>query len=219
MLSCLSQGVDGNFVLSGRKDFVTLAGEADTLFVAVTEGESQGRSNIKMVMVKVSTPGVDVVLHPPLSFVPNVSHGSVTFDSVVVNAGDIFSGDGYSEYVKPFRWFEDINVFTSVAAYLFKLTLAYDWKVEARVEIISILISLSYLQKIDAGDSIAHIVMSDLVKRLERWLECYDKEWEKVPEAVSNEWSRDKLLLKIASSARKVRHGNAIDKLLLNNVA
>jgi len=216
MQSSLLLDDKGLYLLSGKKDFVTLAGEAKRLFVAVTFGVSDtGRSIIKLVEVDVTTPGVNIQLHPELPFVSEVSHGVVSFDSVIIEPDNIFSGDGYADYVKPFRWLEDVNVFMSVSAYLFKLALAFDWSIEAKVEMMSLLTTLSGLHKMKVDDSIAHIVMFDQTVVLDKWLERYDTEWNKVPENILVHWKRDLVLLKIATRARKARYNNAVTALAL----
>jgi len=216
MRSSLSADAKGNYILSGKKDFVTLAGDAKKLLVAVKVGESEvGKNIIKLVEVDVFASGVNIQRLPELPFVPDVSHGVVLFDSVKIDSDNIFSGDGYANYVKPFRWFEDINVFMSVSAYLFKLTLAFGWPKEARVEMISLLVGLSSLHKMKANDSIAHIVMFDLTVAIDKWLVRYDAEWNKVPGDIQLHWKRDLALLKIATRARKARYDNAMTALSL----
>ncbi len=202
---------DGCYRVSGKKDFVTLAGCAEKLFVAVSFGLSEtGRSKIKLVEVDVNAAGVKVQLLPDLPFVSDVSHGVVSFDSVIVDQANIFSGDGYSDYVKPFRWIEDINVFMSVAAYLFKLSLVFKWPVEARVEIMSLLTSLSNLQQMDADNPVGHVVMFELAAALDQWLAKNDEAWSKVPDEFVVGWKRDLALLRVAARARKARYENAI---------
>lgn len=217
MLSCLSVDNKGNYTLSGKKDFVTLAGDAKKLLVAVNFGVSAvGQKIIKLVEVNVACSGVSIQLLPALPFVPDVTHGVVSFDSVVIEPSYILSGDGYSDYVKPFRWLEDINVFMSVSAYLFKLTMAFDWPEEAKVEMISLLTSLSGLHRMKADDPVAHIVMFNQTEALDKWLERYDEAWNGVSEDIVVCWKRDIALLKIATRARKARYKNAISALSLS---
>jgi len=211
MRSSLSIDDGGRYQVSGKKDFVTLAREAKKLFVAVRFGASgAGQSKIKLVEIAIDAPGVNVQLLPDLPFVSDVSHGVVSFDSVVVDQTNIFSGDGYANYVKPFRWLEDINVFMSVAAYLFKLSLAFKWPVEARVEMISLLVSLSNLQKMKADSPVSHVVMFELADNLDQWLTRYNEAWSGVPEMFAIGWKRDLALLKVAARARKARYKNAM---------
>ena len=216
MQTILSSDSEGCYSISGKKDFVTLAQDAKKLFVAVRSGVTNaGRSEIKLVNVSIDAPGVKVQLLPDLPFVSDVSHGVVSFDSVLVKQEDRFLGDGYSHYVKPFRWFEDINVFMAVSAYLFKLSLAFKWPIKARIEMMSLLASLSSLQKMKADSSTAHIIMYELTGSLDEWLLRYDDAWCNVPEAFVLAWRRDLALLKVATRARKARYKNAIMELNL----
>ncbi|WP_250658724.1 acyl-CoA dehydrogenase family protein [Alkalimarinus coralli] len=214
MQAVLSERNEGGFVLSGRKDFVTLAGSAQCLLVAAKFGISDlGRNQIKMVKVDASLSGVGITQLPALPFIPDIGHGVVAFDSVVINPEDVFSGDGYQDFVKPFRWFEDINVFVSLSAYLLKIALTYKWPVEAKVELVSILASLVSLQEAAADEPVAHIVMYDQASRLASWLAHHEQAWEKVPSKIAAGWKRDSAILKIASHPRSVRYKKAASLL------
>lgn len=212
----LSKGQQGKVLLAGKKDFVTLAGSTKWLLVAAKSAvSSDGRNQIKLVKVDASLPGVDIETLPLLPFVPDVSHGVVTFDSVSIDESDVFSGDGYGDYVKPFRWFEDVNVFIALSGYLLKIAITNQWPVESRVEIISILTALIGMQRMEADEPVAHIVMFDQVTRLERWLDRYDQAWGSVDSSVAVAWKRDKGILKIASHARSVRYAKALSRMRL----
>ncbi len=212
----LSKGENGQVFLNGRKDFVTLAAGAKWLLVAAKSGlSSDGRNQIKLVKVDVSSSGVDVVVLPSLPFIPDVSHGVVTFNAVEVDGDDIFSGDGYGDFVKPFRWCEDINVFISLSGYLLKIALTNQWPLESKVEIISILATLLSMQGMGADEPIAHIIMFEQVSRLECWLDHYDQAWASVDSSVAVGWKRDRAILKIASHARSARYKKALSRLRL----
>ena len=212
----ISEGDNGQILLTGRKDFVTLAGSAKWLLVAAKSAAStDGRNQIKLVKVDASSSGVDIVTLPSLPFIPDVAHGVVTFNDVLIEEADVYSGDGYSDYVKPFRWFEDINVFISLSGYLLKVALANQWPLKSQVEIISILTTLVSMQGMEPDEPVAHIVMFDQVSRLERWLEDFDHAWTSVDPFVAAAWKRDRGILKIASHARSARYTKALRQMAL----
>lgn len=216
MSTCLLAQEDGSYRLSGKKDFVTLALDAKHLFVAATAGKkTDGRNNLKLVRVAVSAPGVNVRSLPELPFVPDVSHGVVNFERVSVRPEEILEGDGYNAYVKPFRWIEDINVITSLAAYLLKVSLEGSWPTRSVTEMVSLLTTLANLQAMHVADPIAHVVLADQYERLANWLARYEQEWVKLPVLVREGWQRDKNLLKIANTARVSRLNNALAQLAL----
>ncbi len=218
MSTCLSEQKDGSYRLSGKKDFVTLALDAKYLFVAAVVGKKHdGRSDLKLVRVAVSAPGVDVCSLPELPFVPDVSHGAVVLSEVSVQPQDILDGDGYKAYVKPFRWVEDINVFTSLSAYLLKVSLEGGWPVRSVTEMVSMLMAMINLQTKPVDDPIAHIVMADQYERLTCWLTRYENEWARVPVLIREGWQRDRHLMKIANTARASRFNNALAQLALND--
>ncbi|UZE97440.1 acyl-CoA dehydrogenase family protein [Alkalimarinus alittae] len=216
MQTSLTKKRDGQWMLTGKKDFVTMACNAKWLLVAAKSGLSgDGRNQIKLVKVDVSASGVDVLTHPPLPFIPDVSHGAVTFDSVLVEGKDIYPGDGYANFVKPFRWFEDINVFISLTGYLLKLALTNQWPVSSKVEIMSILVTLVGLQQMDADEPMAHILMFDQAAKLACWLDNYDDEWEGVSSPVAAAWKRDRGIMSVANYARSARYKKALSRMAL----
>ena len=62
-----------------------------------------------------------------LPFVPEISHGTVAFSDVPVDSGSILPGDGYSEYIKPFRTIEDLHVFAAILGFIFRIACLFRW--------------------------------------------------------------------------------------------
>ena len=64
---------------------------------------------------------------------------------VVVADGDWLPGDGYANYIKPFRTIEDIHVFAALAAWWLQVGSAAQWPASLRGEIVHLLVSLRQL--------------------------------------------------------------------------
>ena len=45
--------------------------------------------------------------------VSRVPHGAAVFDGVIVRSEDLLPGCGYQDYVRRFRWLEDVHVMAS----------------------------------------------------------------------------------------------------------
>jgi acyl-CoA dehydrogenase len=107
ILTTLTDGV-----LNGTKHFVSGGSLATDLLVVAKVGDRDGRPELKVARLAASAPGVTITDLPPLDFVPEVPHGSVTFTNAKVDT--VLEGDGYERYLKPFRTIEDLHVFAAI---------------------------------------------------------------------------------------------------------
>ena len=55
---------------------------------------------------------------PATPFVPDVAHATVTLARVTIAPEARLAGDGWSDYVKPFRTLEDLHVQAAITAWL-----------------------------------------------------------------------------------------------------
>ncbi len=102
--------------LRGTKTFVTMGTLARELYVLATEGSAaDGRARLRVARVARDAPGVTVEDSPPIAFLPEVPHGIARFDDA---AAEILPGDGWIDYVRPFRAIEDLHVMVAVLAFL-----------------------------------------------------------------------------------------------------
>ncbi len=201
---------DGRLFLNGRKQFVSGAKDAQVLFVAATTGSSDtGLPQLKVVRVRNGQPGLDIQEMPPLGFVPEMPHGRVTFDALEVDAADVLPGDGYLNYIKPFRSVEDLHVMAALSAYRFGEAIDSGWDREACAKHIPLLLSLTSLANSDWSSASLHLSLFACREQLLRLLETTDPLYEQFnPEGFTN-WKRDRKLLSIASQAHAKRTDNA----------
>ena len=88
--------------------------------------DAQGRNALRMVRVPTDAPGV--TLAPSSApFVPEIPHAEVTLDHVHVATDAVLPGDGYTEYVKPFRTVEDAHVHAALLGYLIGIARRHDF--------------------------------------------------------------------------------------------
>src|SRR6478672_11143237 len=104
---------DGETV-TGKKKWATAGPLATELLVCAKTGvDEQGRNKLVMVRVAASSAKLHASSAP---FVPEIPHAEVELDHVRVLG--VLPGDGYVEYVKPFRTIEDIHVHAALLGYL-----------------------------------------------------------------------------------------------------
>lgn len=103
---------DAGFVLEGDKTWTTLGPRASELLVAArVDAEGSARPELRVVRVRADAPGVTITPMQEMPFVPEIPHASVALRGVAVDERDVLLGDGYDDYVKPFRTVEDVHVF------------------------------------------------------------------------------------------------------------
>lgn len=108
---------DPAYTLSGEKSFITGANLVDQwLVLAISGEEDSGRKQFKLVRLSTGnlSQHVRVAALPELPMVSRVPHGAAVFDGVIVRSEDLLPGCGYQDYVRRFRWLEDVHVMASI---------------------------------------------------------------------------------------------------------
>src|SRR4051812_46156360 len=114
----LEPAAGGGYTLTGRKKWATVGNLAASLLVVATTGDgADGVPRLRIVRVPARATGVTIT---PTSapFVPEVPHAELALDHVAVAEADLLPGDGYADYLKPFRTVEDIHVHAALIGYL-----------------------------------------------------------------------------------------------------
>jgi acyl-CoA dehydrogenase len=202
----LIKNPSGAFTLTGEKSFITAALEAERLLVAASTGtDDEGKNRIRMALVERNREGVTVTPMPGLPFVPEISHGIVSFTEVPVTDSDILPGDGYADYIKPFRTIEDVHVIGAVMGYLMRVSLLFSWPQQACQEL---LLLITAVRALAAGDPLSpstHLALAGLMDYLDRFLVDIEPLWEKTDAETRTRWTRDRYLLGVAEKARQAR--------------
>lgn len=204
----------GALVLDGEKTFATLATVADEMLVVASRGlEADGKNRLRLVRVKPTTKGVEILPRPETPFTPEIPHAIVRFKGVVVETEDMLPGDGYEQWLKPFRTIEDTHVLAATVGYLQGATRAHDFGRDMSAELISLSLSLIDLGARDPGKPLTHLVLAGLFSATRRLVTSLDTAWEKAPEGERARWLRDRPLLTIAENARAKRTEKAWELL------
>lgn len=205
--------------LQGEKTFVTNADQAELLLVAASLGDpvpgpdGKSRNPLVMVLVPAQSPGVSITPLPALPFAPSVHHGIARFEQVAVAASQWLPGDGYSDYVKPFRTVEDIHVSAALLGFLLRIARAHRWPA-ASIEALLALIALhQWLAALPPKDSSTHLILAGARQQMEDWLQANRPHWDLCPPELAQAWQRDSALLKVAGKARAQRTQTAWNTL------
>jgi len=98
----------------GKKTFVSMGELAQQVIVIAKEGESNGRPNLKAVLLESTADHVTLNTMPPLGLLNEIPHGELILSGA---KGVVLPGDGHSDYSQVFRWHEDVCLLTSFSAY------------------------------------------------------------------------------------------------------
>jgi acyl-CoA dehydrogenase len=194
------------FTLNGHKKYITCATEADRFLVAASEGiRNDGKNSIRMISISARTPGIRIMPMQDLRLVPEISHAEVAFTDVAVSEADLLPGDGYTDYIRPFRTIEDLHVSAAVLGYLYKNACQYDWDRSIRESILGRIISARCLALSRPDAPAVHIAMADALNQIKVLFERLEPLWETVGGKAKQAWDRDKALMSIADKARALR--------------
>jgi acyl-CoA dehydrogenase len=191
------------FTLNGKKKYITCAKEADLFLVAASDGiRDDGTNSLRMMKLDSKTQGISIVPMKNLHIVPEISHCELIFTDVNICESDLLPGDGYTDYIKPFRTIEDLHISAGILGYLFKNACIYDWGTDVKESILGRIASVRNLALNNPGAPAVHIVTGDLLKQIKKLLKRLEPFWEKVGGKAKKDWDRDKILMNIADKAR-----------------
>ncbi len=210
----VEKGSKGGYLLSGHKKWITLASEATTLLVAASTGKTpEGLNQIRLVRVPSDTAGVAIKSMEDLPIVPEISHGEVYLEEVEVLSDAILPGDGYTQYIRPFRTIEDIFVSAGFLGFCFRVATDHKWPRDVLEKLTCLLASLYTIAHADVNAPETHIALSGFLTLERKLVQELDPLWETVPKDVRERWNRDKILLQVAEKLRGIRRETAWKKV------
>jgi hypothetical protein len=201
----------GELYLSGHKTFVSGANDSQRLYVACRDErdgtglDAQGRPLIKMVVAKTKSQGLEIQAMPALGFVPEVSHGKLKLNNVPIIEEQICAGDGYLNYVKAFRSYEDLHVLASISAYRLAEAIAGKWPRDSLEAHIALILAIRSLSEMDLSKPTAHIALAACRSNLEELIVSTNSLYEQSNSEFYKLWCRDQVLLNVARLAHLKR--------------
>ncbi len=207
----------GQYRLDGAKRWTTLGPQSNVLMVAARDvaASSEERAALRLVSVAAGTPGLTLQAMPPTRFVPEVAHARVRLEGVRVSEADVWPGDGYEQYVKPFRTIEDTHVTAAALAYCLRESCLqqggeYEWPPQWSTRAIATLASLREVALSDPRSEVTHLLLAGAMANAHDLFDQVTTLWRATPAAtVASRWLRDLPLLQIAASARDQRTAKA----------
>ncbi len=193
--------------LTGTKKWATVASEAAVLLVVATRGAAaDGRNDLVVVRVPVTARGV-TIRSKAAAFVPEIPHAEVDLEDVAVTEADVLPGDGYADYLKPFRTVEDLHVHGALLGYLIGVARRGAMPRDLVEVLVALASSVRGLAEADAKDPGTHIALAGLMSLVTNAAVRVEAQWGAGDERTR--WDRDRPLLRIASAAREARRERA----------
>ena len=212
----ITPGAGGGFHVSGSKRWTTLGPQGTLLLVTGRHASAatDERPALKVALVQADQPGVTIVPMPETSFVPEVPHARIHLQEVAIDTAGLLPGDGYSDYVKPFRTLEDTFVTAAVLAYLLREARARGWPADLRERLSAALSALAMVAQSHRDAPTTHVALAGAL----HWAAAlYDEAgalWATTPEdPASRRWLRDAPLFAVAAGARQLRAQRAWNRL------
>jgi hypothetical protein len=196
--------------LSGRKDFVTAADAADWLLVAARSELPGNPPQIAMCVTYRGTPGVQVEVLPPLSLMPDVTHGRLHLENAHCER---LPGDGWDAYAKPFRTLEDLHVLTALGAWLYGVGCDNAWPQALKLHLLAMLGSCAEVSRQGMNDPANHLLLAGVFEQFGRLRGDIDAAMAAGKPHWQDLWKRDCSVLEIARVAREKRLHNALASL------
>jgi acyl-CoA dehydrogenase len=201
--------VDGGYEVTGRKKWATVGSLAQSLLVCATTGTQGGVNRLRMVRVAASAPGVTITASS-VPMVPEIPHAEIALDRVRVTDADVLPGDGYDDYVKPFRTIEDIHVHAAVLGYLIGVARRTSAPRELVERLLALAVTTRAAAAADPKSPELHVTLAGLFAIVAREVAALEAAWSSAaPDDEWQRWQRDRALLQVAGKAREARREKA----------
>lgn len=201
-----------NGTLTGRKKWATGAASAAALLVVVSTGTTaDGKNQLRVVRVPTPAPGLRLRASAA-PFVPEITHAEVELDHVPVTDADLLPGDGYADYLKPFRTVEDAHVHAALAGYLIGVARRHAWA-DLVERLLVVALAARDVALADPKSPATHVVLAGVLAVATREVAEVETRWAAAaaaaPDAEHARWQRDRPLLQVAGAARAARRERA----------
>ena len=188
--------------LDGRKDFVTAAEAADWLLVAAREETAGAPVQLALGVVRNGAPGVRIETLPALPLMPEISHGRLHLQGAQCER---LAGDGWDDYVKPFRTLEDTHVLAALTAWLFGVGQESAWPQALQLRLLGLLAGCAEVARQCPSAAGSHVMLAGLFAQFDSLRPDLDNAFAAGDAHWAQLWQRDQGLLAIAGSARSKR--------------
>ena len=188
--------------LTGSKDFV-IAGSAAAWLLVPARDEAPGEpARLSLCVVGCGDRGVTIEDMPPLPLVPDIVHGRLRLERVPCQR---LAGDGWDDYVKPFRTLEDLYVLVAMVSWLYGIALECAWPQALQLRLIGLLAAAAEVSRLPPADLSTQLLLAALDAQWAATLPALDTALDEGPGHWAELWQRDRGILQLARQAQAKR--------------
>jgi len=199
-----------HFTLTGHKRWSTGASHASSLLVVATTGDDPETQRPRLRVVHVPIASANLRIRSSAApFVPEIEHAEIDLDGVEVTAAQILPGDGYDDYLKPFRTVEDLHVHAALLGYLIGVVRRHALAPALTESLLALAASTRALADEPVKAASTHLALAGLLDLATRLVAEVEAAWSAAPSAEWQRWQRDRPLLQVAAKARIARRDAA----------
>lgn len=197
--------------LTGQKSFVTMATITDTLLVVALRGKQTGsRPDLAVVKQDIMAPGIKIGARLDVSFMPEIEHCPVAFWVEGIQSEQVLPGDGYSDWLKPFRAAEDASVAAALCGWIWRAGRDGWLSGQDKCVLAALLYDLLQIESVpETAEEV--LFLDDRMLRVEALVDrlCQKQQEDTVTKILA----RDRKILQVAASIRTQRRQKTIDHL------
>lgn len=196
--------LDERGALHGDKTFATMAPLAERILVVASRGMQNARNSLVVAVVSAGAAGLTMTPREPTPFAPEVPHARLRLSGVIPDA--LLPGDGYDEYLKPFRTVEDVHVLAAAAGYMLRVTRARGLGQPLAARLAGLVTALSALAAAAPRSPGVHVGLAGVLAETHRAATELEAAWSAAgADDERARWERDRPLLLVAQAAREAR--------------
>ncbi len=200
--------------LDGRKSWITLGAACSSLLIVARQADGDPeRPQLAVLRVPADVPGVSLPASTPLPFIPEVPHTQCVLENVRLPASAALPGDGYSDYLKPFRTIEDLYVNLALLACTVREARARQWPAALCARLLACVSGLAALTTQPAPSPVTHVVLDGLLAEAARLQGEAGEQLAAAEDTFATRWRRDVPLFGVAGKARVLRAQRAWERL------
>ncbi len=204
----------GDAVLNGTKSFATLAGLCSEVLVLVAdEASTAERKLLKVVRVPRDAAGVGLEELPVTPFAPEIPHYRMQLSDVRLDGAAVLEGDGWADYVRPFRTVEDTFVTLSALGYLVSIARRGRSPAAGFEALAACLASALHVAALSPALPTTHVTLAGVLRQFRQSLALLEPAFSRLSQEEQDRWKRDLPLLSVAERARSARSEKAFSVL------
>lgn len=196
--------------LVGAKDFVTAGAAVSWLLVPAREEGADEAPRLGMYLLSATAGGVTLEAGSPLPLVPDIPHARLRLTEAV---GQRLAGDGWDDYVKPFRTLEDLYVLVALVGWLYGVALEHAWPQGLLLRLTGVLAGAAEVARQPVGEAATHVLLAALSEQFATLQAELERALVSTPGAWSALWLRDRAVLGLARGAQAERLRKALLQL------